>query len=192
MTINLQKGQKISLDKDGSQLHGRVIMGLGWDAKTKKGLFSFLSSSEIDLDASCVVMDTTGKMIDAVWFEQLKSLDGSIEHTGDNVTGQGEGDDEQIKIDLAKVPPHVQSLVFVVNSFSGETFERIANAYCRLVDQASGQEVARYQLNCPGRHTAMVMAKIYRHQGKWGMHAIGENAVGKTFHELLPVITANI
>lgn len=195
MAIDLKKGQKISLSKESGKTLTRVVMGLGWDASAKsKGFFGFLGGGgEIDLDASCLLFDEQGKILDAVWFQQLRSKDGSIQHTGDNVTGQGEGDDEQILVDLSRIPAAVKSLVFVVNSFSGQSFEGVSNAYCRLVDQLNNQEVAKFLLNdCKGSHTAMVMAKLYRHEGDWKMHAIGETGRGKTFHDLVPVITANL
>ncbi|WP_193771282.1 TerD family protein, partial [Candidatus Magnetaquicoccus inordinatus] len=185
MGINLSKGQKISLNKESGQPLQQVVMGLGWDiVKKSGGLLSFFSSNnEIDLDASCLLFDQNNQIVDAVWFQQLHSRDGSIQHTGDNVTGAGEGDDEQILVNLAMVPQGVKFLVFVVNSFTGHTFDRVQNAYCRLVDRSTQQEVARYQLNSQGPHTAMIMAKLYRHAGEWKMHAIGENGRGKTFHE---------
>ena len=191
MSVNLIKGQKISLSKEGDSSLTKVVMGLGWDAKKTTGFMSLFSSSqEIDLDASCLLFDAQKNLMDAVWFKQLRSKDGSIIHTGDNRTGAGEGDDEQIIVDLAKVPTQIKSLIFVVNSFLGQNFSQIDNAFCRIVDQKTGVEIAKYNLSCQGNHTAQVMAKIYRHNGEWKMTAIGENASGRTFHEMLPVIAA--
>jgi tellurium resistance protein TerZ len=130
--------------------------------------------------------------VDVVWFRQLKSRDGSIVHTGDNRTGAGEGDDEQIIVELARVPVHVKSLVFTVNSFTGQDFAQVKNAYCRLVNATNQNEVARYDLSVQGAHTAQIMAKLYRHNGDWKMHAIGENGSGRTFDELLPLITPHL
>lgn len=193
MSISLVKGQKISLSKEGDSSLTKVVMGLGWDAKKPSGFLGFLGgSNEIDLDASCLLFDAQNKLLDVVWFRQLRSKDGSITHTGDNRTGVGEGDDEQIIVDLAKVPPQVKSLVFVVNSFLGQNFSQIENAFCRMVDQKTGQELAKYNLSCQGSHTGQVMAKVYRHNGEWKMHAIGENASGKTFHEMLPIIVSQL
>jgi tellurium resistance protein TerZ len=138
------------------------------------------------------MFDEQNRPVDVVWFRQLKSKDGSIVHTGDNRTGAGEGDDEQIIVDLSGVPGNVKSLVFTVNSFTGQNFSQVANAYCRLLDNASGREVARYELSVQGAHTAQVMAKLYRHNGEWKMHAIGENGVGRTFDELLPQIAPHL
>ncbi|MBF0185203.1 MAG: TerD family protein [Magnetococcales bacterium] len=194
MAINLTKGQKISLSKDSSSALSHVLLGLGWDVVKKSGgLFGiFSSNNEIDLDASCLMFDQNNQIVDAVWFQQLQSRDGSIRHTGDNVTGAGEGDDEQILVNLAAVPFNIKYLVFVVNSFTSHTFDRVQNAYCRLVDSATQQEVARFQLQSQGPHTAMIMAKLYRHAGEWKMHAIGETGRGKTFHELLPAISTHL
>jgi tellurium resistance protein TerZ len=189
MAVNLGKGQKISLTKESGGSLTRVVMGLGWDPIKVKGFLGFGSKQlEVDLDASCLLFDAAGNPVDAVWFRQLKSKDGSIVHTGDNRTGAGEGDDEQIIVDLPAVPASVKSLVFVVNSFTGQSFAQIENASCRIVDANTGSEVARYNLSCQGSHTAQVMAKVYRHDGEWKMHAIGENASGRTFQELLPRI----
>lgn len=189
MSISLQKGQKISLAKEGGATLTRVVMGLGWDAKKKGGFFGFgAKEQEIDLDASCLLFDQNKQVVDVVWFRQLRSRDGSIQHTGDNRTGQGDGDDEQIIVDLSQVPDYVQTIMFVVNSFTGQSFSEIENAFCRLVDQSSNREIAKYNLSCNGNHSAQIMAKLYRHNNEWKMHAIGENGTGRTFQELLPVM----
>ena len=192
MAINLQKGQKISLSKEaGSAGLTKIIMGLGWDAKKKKGLFGFGSKDqEIDLDASCVLFDEEKRPLDAVFFGQLASRDGSIRHTGDNRTGAGDGDDEQIIVDLSRVPANVKSIIFIVNSFTGQNFSEIENAFCRVINGANNQELARYNLSCTGNHTAMLMAKVYLHNGEWKMHAIGDNANGKTFDQMMPQMLA--
>ena len=193
MSVNLSKGQKISLVKEaGSQLT-KVVMGLGWDARKKGGFLGIGGSKqEIDLDASCVLWDEQGQPVDVVYYAQLQSQDGSLQHTGDNRTGDGDGDDEQIIVDLNSVPPQIKTLVFVVNSFTGVTFDDIENASCRIFDQVTGKEIAKYDLSCNGQHTAMVMAKVYRHNGEWKMHAIGEPASGKTFQDLLPAIVPHL
>ena len=193
MAISLVKGQKISLEKESGGSLSKVVMGLGWDAKKTSGLFGLFSKEQsIDLDASCVLFDENKGKLDEVWFKQLKSRDGSIVHTGDNRTGDGEGDDEQIIVDLAKVPSNVKTLVFVVNSFTGQNFSQIENAFCRIVNHGNNKEIARYNLSCQGSHTAMVMAKVYRHNNEWKMHAIGENCSGRTFNDLMPVMMANL
>ncbi len=198
MAINLQKGQKISLSKEAGGNLTQVKLGLGWDVaqdpKDKKGgllgkLFGGGTDDSIDLDASCIMFDSNRQAVDAIWFGQLKSKDGSILHTGDNRTGDGDGDDEVINVDLSKIPANVVSLVFTVNSFTGQTFETVTNAFCRIVNADSDSEVARYNLSAQGGHTAMVMAKVYRHNDEWKMHAIGETASGRTFHDLMPAIS---
>jgi tellurium resistance protein TerZ len=192
MSVSLSKGQKLSLTKEGGGALSKVVMGLGWDAVKKKGFLGFGGQKSIDLDASCILFDGSGQKADQVWFRQLRSKDGSIEHTGDNRTGAGEGDDEQIIVDLSAVPATVQSLVFVVNSFTGQNFSQVENAFCRIVDQSTNQELARYDLSCQGNHTAQIMVKIYRQDNEWKVHAIGENASGRTFEDLMPVMQAHL
>ena len=193
MSVSLSKGQKINLEKEGGGALGKVTMGLGWDAIKTKGFLGFGSKSEaVDLDASVVMFDEANRPVDVIWFRQLRSKDGSVVHTGDNRTGAGDGDDEQVNVDLNAVPATVKSLVFTVNSFTGQTFSQVENAYCRLVDATNGQEVARFNLSVQGPHSAQIMAKVYRHNGAWKMHAIGENGNGRTFDDLLPQISAHL
>lgn len=194
MSVNLQKGQKISLDKEAGGGLSRVTMGLGWDAIKSKGFFGFGGgkADAVDLDASVVMFDESNKPVDVIWFRQLKSKDGSIVHTGDNRTGAGDGDDEQIIVDLNAVPASVKALVFTVNSFTGQTFATVENAYCRLINTGNQQEVARFNLSVTGSHSAQIMAKLYRHGGEWKMHAIGENGNGRTFDDLMPQITMHL
>ena len=193
MAVNLQKGQKISLNKEAGSALTQVVMGLGWDAAKKKGFLGFGGGSQdIDLDASCLMFDAGGALVDAVWFRQLRSKDSSIEHTGDNRTGDGAGDDEQIKVALDRVPATVKSLVFTVNCFTGQDFSQVENAFCRILDGRSQQEVARYDLSVQGKHNAQIMAKLYRHNDEWKMHAIGENGQGRTFEDLMPQITPHL
>ena len=193
MAVTLQKGQKISLDKEAGSALTKIVMGLGWDPIKKKGLFGFGGSQgEVDLDASCVLFSEQNQVLDTVWFRQLKSQDGSITHTGDNRSGAGDGDDEQIVVELARVPVGVKSLVFVVNSFTGQNFSQIDNATCRILDGRNQNEVARYSLSCQGTHTAQIMAKVYRNGAEWKMHAIGENCSGRTFQDLIPYILPHL
>jgi tellurium resistance protein TerZ len=191
MSVSLSKGQSVSLVKqDGGGLRN-VRMGLGWDAVRKKGLFGSRAQS-IDLDASALLFDAGGNLVDQVWFQQLTSADGSIQHTGDNRTGAGEGDDESIRVDLAAVPPRVQTIVFTVNSFTGQDFSQIENAFCRLIDESTETEIARYDLSGSGSQTAQVMAKVSRSGGGWSMTALGVATSGRTFHELLPAISTQL
>ncbi|MDY0134086.1 MAG: TerD family protein [Atribacterota bacterium] len=189
MSINLEKGQKISLSKDGAGLN-RVAMGLGWDSIKKKSFMGFGGGSvDVDLDASCLMFDGD-RMTDVVWFRQLKSKDGSIVHSGDNRTGDGDGDDETINVDLNRVPANVTALIFTVSNFTGQNFSQVENAYCRLVDLSNNSEIAKYNLSAQGNHTGQILAKLYRHNGAWKMHAIGENGAGRTFDDMMPQIKA--
>lgn len=192
MSVSLAKGQKINLQKSGGGTLTEVRMGLGWDAVAKRGLFGGRKSQSIDLDASCLMLDADRHLVDQVWFNQLTSRDGSVQHTGDNRTGDGAGDDESIIVHLDRVPANVVTLVFTVNSFTGQNFSQIENAFCRLVDAtAHGQpELARFDLTGSGQHTAQVMCKIYRHQGAWKMAALGQATSGRTFRDLMPAVLA--
>ncbi|NEK58819.1 TerD family protein [Geodermatophilus sabuli] len=192
MSVTLTKGQGVSLAKPGGGSLSRVRMGLGWDAVQKKSVFGRLKDQSIDLDASCLLMDAGGRLVDQVWFRQLRSTDGSVQHTGDNLTGAGEGDDESIVVDLPRVPAAVHSLVFTVNSFTGQDFSQIQNAFCRLVDETTGQELARFDLSGSGRHTAQIMAKVSRAGGGWVMTAIGAVASGRTVGDLVPAVTPHL
>lgn len=187
MSVSLSKGQKVSLTKAGGGTLSNVRMGLGWDAMRKKGLFGSRAQS-IDLDASALLFDASGGLVDQVWFQQLTSKDGSVRHTGDNRTGAGDGDDESIKVDLSRVPATVATLVFTVNSFTGQDFSQIENAFCRLIDESNETEIARYDLTGTGSHTAQIMAKVGRDGQGWSMTALGNAASGRTFHDLLPAI----
>jgi tellurium resistance protein TerZ len=187
VSVSLSKGQKVSSTKAGGGTLSRVRMGLGWDAMRKKGLFGSRAQS-IDLDASALLFDAAGALVDQVWFQQLRSQDGSVQHTGDNRTGAGDGDDESIKVDLSRVPPTVATLVFTVNSFTGQDFSQIENAFCRLIDESNETEIARYDLTGTGPHTAQIMAKVARDGPGWSMTALGNAASGRTFHDLLPAI----
>jgi len=191
--VSLSKGQSVSLEKKSGGSLSKVRMGLGWDAAEKKGLFGKKKAQDIDLDASALLFNAAGQLVDQVWFRQLKSKDGSVQHTGDNRTGAGEGDDESIRVDLSKVPAEVQTLVFTVNSFTGQDFSQIENAFCRLVDEsANDAEIARYELTGSGSHNAQVMAKVARDGAGWSMTAIGVPATGRTFRELLPAIAGHL
>jgi len=198
MAVNLTKGQKISLEKEAGGGLTKVVMGLGWDMAKKSGggglfgMFGGSSNDSIDLDASCLMFDEAKNLLDAVYFGQLNSKDNSIHHTGDNLTGEGDGDDEQIIVDLPRVPGNVKTLVFTVSSFRGQTFDQVANAFCRIVNQANGKEIAKYVLSSQGPHTAQIMAKLYRHNGEWKMAALGENCNGRTFRDMLPSVVPQL
>jgi len=187
--VSLVKGQTISLAKPGGGAGlSQVRMGLGWDARQIRTFFGRTKQQDIDLDASCLVFDAQNVLVDQVWFNQLRSRDGAIVHLGDNRTGAGDGDDESIVVDLGSLHPAAQTLVFVVNSYSGETFEQIENAFCRLVDSTNEQEIARYDLSGSGQHTAQIMAKVVRQGSGWSMTALGARTEGKTIRDMLPAV----
>jgi len=192
MSVSLTKGQTVSLKKNDGGALTHVRMGLGWDAVKKKGFFGGSKSQSIDLDASAVLYDAGKNVVDQVWFRQLRSNDGAVQHSGDNRTGDGDGDDESIAVHLDRLPANVATIVFLVNSFTGQNFSQIENAFCRLVDETNGQEIARYDLTGSGTHTAQVMAKVSRDGGGWSMTAIGSIANGRTFKDLLPAIQPSL
>lgn len=188
MTISLTKGATLSLAKNTGL--DKVVMGLGWDAAKPKGLMGRMfgggSGGEIDLDASVLVYDRNGSVVDAVWFRQLKGMNGAIRHSGDNRTGDGDGDDETISVDLASLPATVESLVFTVNSYTGQTFNAVDNAVCRLVDARGNTELCRYVLSDKGSHTGVIMAVLSRKSGAWEMRAVGEVLSGRTIKDMGP------
>jgi len=194
VSVNLSKGQRISLDKAGGGALSAVRMGLGWQAAPRKGFLAKLAGTrEIDLDASAVLF-AGAQPVDVVFFQHLTSDDGSVRHLGDNLVGGAGagGDDEVVLVDLERVPAHVDQIVFTVNSFTGQTFGEVQNAFCRLVDEQTGQELARYTLSGGGAYTAQIMAKLHRTGGGWQLQAIGEPASGRTFQDLLPAIAAHL
>ena len=192
MAVSLNKGQKLSLEKSGGGTLTRVFMGLGWDA-VAKGFFR-KKSIDVDLDASCLLFDGSGELVDEVWFQQLRSKDGSVIHTGDNLTGEGDGDDETIYVDLPNVPARVATLVFTVSSFTGQDFSQVENAVCRVVDagQADQVELARYELSDAGPHTAQIMAKLTREGQGWAVTAIGAAADGRHIRDLRDAVAAHL
>ena len=189
MGVTLTKGQTVSLARDSDTLT-RVRMGLGWDAMKVRGFFGGFKDQAIDLDASCLVFDASGALIDQVWFRQLQSADNAIMHTGDNTTGAGDGDDESIVVDLPALDPKAASLVFVVSSYSGESFSQIENAFCRLIDERDESELARFDLSGSGAHTAQIMAKLTRAGRSWEMTALGVKTNGRTIQDLIPAAAA--
>jgi stress response protein SCP2 len=170
--VSLAKRQTVSLVKTGAPALRRVAMGLGWDP-AKRG-------RDIDLDASVIVVNAQGRKVDAVWFMAKSAFGGAIEHSGDNLTGAGEGDDEVITVDLGRLPAEAHALVFTVNSFRGQKFTDVRNAYCRLLDLESGAELVRYDLTESERSTGVVMSVLVRSGAAWDMTAIGEFHDGKT------------
>jgi tellurium resistance protein TerZ len=192
MGISLSKGQTINLSKDSGSSLTKVFMGLGWDPVVQKkggflgGIFGGGSrgGEDIDLDASVIVLDSGKKVLDTVSFSQLSSKDGSIRHGGDNLTGQGEGDDEVIYVDLTSLPYQATHLVFTVNSFRGQTFDEVENAFARLVDDTNQKELCRYTLTEQGRHTGVVMASMSKGSDGWRMTAHGKPCQGRTVKDI--------
>jgi tellurium resistance protein TerZ len=192
MSISLSKGQAISLSKDNPGL-SRVFMGLGWDpVKSGGGFLGFFGKlfgggAAIDLDASVLVFDSAKNEIDRVCFTKLKSSNGSITHDGDNLTGEGDGDDEVIRVDLSRLDPRAAHLVFTVNSFRGQTFNEVDNAVARLVDDTNQREICTYTLREQGAHTGVVMASLSKGSDGWSMTAHGVQATGRTVDDLVGV-----
>jgi stress response protein SCP2 len=183
MSVSLTKGQKVNLSKESPNL-SRVTVALGWDEAKKKGGFLsslFSSVSNIDCDASAVLLKN-GKLKarqDIVYFGNLKHKSGTVLHQGDNLTGAGDGDDEQIVVDLAKIPAEYDKIVFVVNIYQAvqrkQHFGMIENAYIRIVDGNGNKEICRYNLteSYPDM-TGLIFGEIYRHDGEWKFNAIGQ------------------
>lgn len=174
--IELTKGQELVLATEEGQPLGRLQMGLGWD-KARTAGFIGTGAPEIDLDASAVAF-ADGQLADLAFYNNLETRDGSVVHLGDNLSGRGEGDDEVISVDLSRVHPKVDTIVFLVTSYQGHTFEWIGNAYCRLVDD-NDTELARFTLTGGVPETGLAMAKIFRDGGQWKLRAIGEGIAVK-------------
>ncbi|MFK0256901.1 TerD family protein [Streptomyces sp. NPDC090445] len=171
--VSLQKNQTVSLVKNGSPLLSQVKMGLGWEPAFR--------GRDIDLDASVIAYGPQRNHIDSCYFSRLSILGGAIRHSGDNLTGEGAGDDEEIVVDLGRLPAEATGLVFTVNSFSGQKFTEVAKAYCRLIDAASGEELVRFDLTGAEPQTGVMMAKLVRQfSGEWEMTAIGEFVKSRT------------
>ncbi|MFG3256957.1 TerD family protein [Streptomyces sp. NPDC048172] len=174
MGVSLAKGGNVSLSKEAPGLTA-VLVGLGWDVRTTTG-------ADYDLDASALLCNASGKVVSDqhfVFYNNLKSPDGSVEHTGDNLTGEGEGDDESVKVDLAAVPADIERIVFPVSIHDAESrnqnFGQVSNAFIRVVNQAGGAELARYDLSeDAATETAMVFGELYRHGGEWKFRAVGQ------------------
>ena len=174
--IELSKGQELVLADEAGQPLGRLRMGLGWDKERTAG-FMGTGAPEVDLDASAVAF-ADGQLADLAFYNNLQTRDGSVVHLGDNLTGRGEGDDEVITVDLSRVHPKIDTVFFMVSSYHGHTFEWIANAYVRLVDDHD-VELARFTLTGGMPQTGMAMAKIFRDGGQWKLRAIGEGIAVK-------------
>ena len=174
MSVSLTKGGNVSLTKEAPGLTN-VVVGLGWDVRTTTG-------TDFDLDASAIAVGADGKVLSDkhfIFFNNLTSPDGTIEHTGDNLTGEGEGDDESVKVNLAAVPAEVDRIVFPVSIHDaenrGQSFGQVRNAFIRIVNQADGKEIARYDLSeDASTETAMVFGELYRSGSDWKFRAVGQ------------------
>lgn len=178
MAVSLQKGGNVSLEKEAPGIE-QVLVGLGWDARATDG-------ADFDLDASCFMIGANGKVRsdeDFIFYNNLKSADGSVEHTGDNRTGAGEGDDEAIKVNLVKVPAGVDKLAIAVTIHEADkrkqNFGMVSNAYIRIVNEKDGKEVARFDLSeDASTNTAMIFGELYRKDGGWKFKAVGQGFDG--------------
>ncbi len=189
MSISLAKGQAISLEKADHSPLSRIRLGLGWDAASR-GLFG--RTKEVDLDAS-VILFAGAAAVDTVYYGQLKSHDGAVVHSGDNRTGDGDGDDEQILIDLAKLPDHIDAVAIVITSYTGQKFNEVKNVYARVTDIADyDSEVVRYDLAETGSSTGNVIAKLTRTAAGWQFTALGIPADGRVAKDLVPAALAQI
>ncbi|HEX8303952.1 MAG TPA: TerD family protein [Jatrophihabitans sp.] len=174
MGVSLAKGGNVSLTKQAPGLSA-VVIGLGWDERMTSG-------QAFDLDASALMLAASGRILSDehfVFFNNLASPEGSVEHTGDNLTGEGEGDDEQIKVDLSRVPPEVDRIVFPVSIYDADSrqqnFGQVRNAFIRVINQADGAELARYDLSeDASSETAMIFGELYRRSGDWKFRAVGQ------------------
>lgn len=186
MSVNLVKGQKINLSKEFTGLQN-VVVGLGWD-EAKKGLFS--SRCEIDCDASAIILGKDDKYKGVVYYGDRRAENGCVYHHGDNLTGGGDGDDEQISVDLKNMPNSVEKIVFVVNIYNcisrKQDFGMIKNAFIRLVDGSTGKEICRYNLteNYSGK-TAMIFAEVYKKDNEWRFNAAGQGTTDGSISELI-------
>ncbi|MEU1012653.1 TerD family protein [Streptomyces sp. NPDC005890] len=175
--VSLQKNQTVSLVKGGRPLLSQVRMGLGWEPAFR--------GKDIDLDASVIAYGPQRNHIDSCYFGKLTILNGAVRHSGDNLTGEGGGDDEVITVDLGRLPQEVTGLVFTVNSFSGQKFTEVAKAYCRLVDAATDEELARFDLTGAEPQTGVLMAKLIRQfSGEWDMTALGTFVKARTVRNM--------
>jgi stress response protein SCP2 len=171
--VSLQKNQTVSLVKGGKPFLSSVRMGLGWEPAFR--------SKDIDLDASVIAYGPQRNHVASCYFGKLTILNGAVQHSGDNLTGEGAGDDEAITVHLGGLPPEVTGLVFTVNSFSGQKFSQVAKAYCRLLDAATGEELVRFDLTNGEPRTGVMMAKLIKQfSGEWEMTAMGEFVDSRT------------
>jgi stress response protein SCP2 len=183
--IELTRDQEMVLARDDGTSLGRLTMGLGWDKKPGAG-FIGTGAPDVDLDASAVQY-AGEQLFDLAFFNHLETRDGSVTHLGDNISGRGDGDDEQITVDLAKVFPRVDTMLFLVSSYQGHSLEFVRNAYCRLVDE-DDEEIARFTLTEGVPRTGFMMAKMFRDGDQWRLKAIGRGVAVTVPTESLDVL----
>ena len=190
--VGLMKGQSVRVETAGGSRLAQVTMRVGWDVRRPSGLRAMFEPKpgDIDLAASCLLFDAAGQAVDSVWFRQLRSRDGSVVHGGTKLSGENDGADEAITIDLTRVPVTIAALMFTVSSFRGDRFDRIDSAFCRLVDDVGGHEVGRFDLSGSGPHSGQVMARLRRGGADWEFTALGARTSGRTFHDMMPTIVA--
>jgi tellurium resistance protein TerZ len=184
--IELSRGDQMALTRDDGTTLGKLTMGLGWDKKPGAGPLSGSNTPDVDLDASAIQY-AGDQLFDLAFFNHLETRDGSVVHLGDNISGRGEGDDEQITVDLAKVYPRVDTMLFLVSSYQGHTLEWIDNAYCRLVDEHD-VEIARFTLTEGVPRTGFMLAKMVRDGETWRLNAIGQGIAVSVPTESLDVL----
>ncbi len=178
MSVSLSKGGNVSLSKEAPGL-SNILIGLGWDVRSTDG-------AAFDLDASCFLLNAEGKVrsdADFIFYNNLKSSDGSVEHTGDNLTGEGDGDDEAVKVNLSQVPAEITKIAVGVTIHDGEArrqnFGSVSNAFVRIVDSSNGNEITRYDLTeDSSTETAMIFGEVYRHGEEWKFRAVGQGFAG--------------
>ncbi|MGC0421198.1 TerD family protein [Embleya sp. AB8] len=180
--VSLVKGGSVSLVKTAAPALSRVVLGLGWDPAE--------AGASIDLDSSCVAFDANGEVLDTIWYRCLSGGGGWISHSGDNLTGDGGGDDERISVTLDLLAPEYRGIVFTINSYSGQKFTAVKNAYCRLVDGATDAELVRYELSETEPRTGVLMCALIRDGAAWRMTALGEFADGSTVEEMIDIARA--
>lgn len=179
MPINLSKGQKVSLTKGNPGLK-KIMVGLGWDVNV------FDSGADFDLDASAFLTSADGKCPserEFIFYGNLEHASGSVKHMGDNLTGEGDGDDEQIEVDLSLLPNNIERVAFTVTIYDAESrrqnFGQVSNAYCRIVDESTGTELIRFDLGEDfSIETAVVVGELYKNNGEWKFNAIGSGFQG--------------
>lgn len=198
MAIRLEKGQRINLEKNNGSKLTNICVGVNWGAIVKKGWLGIKTTEAVDLDASCAEFDSLGNVIDKIWFRHLESNDGAIKHSGDDLTGDTDGDDgldnEIITVDFTRLPDKVEKIAFVLNSFKGQDFKTIPFASIRIYEGTPikvNEIFATYDIaNDPtfAGSVSMVMGIFYKRNGEWKFNAIGESTKDRNFEQTIETI----